>query len=62
MKMNVLRGFAMALLLGIAYATLAAQAGAPATAGTVVKQLGSIRKISGAELILATDQGAELSG
>ncbi len=57
MKMNVLRGFAMALLLGIAYAT---QAGAPATAGSVVKQLGSIRKISGAELILATDQGAEL--
>lgn len=61
MKMNVLRGFAVALLVGIAYASLAAQAGAPVAPGSVVKQVGSIRKISGADLTLATDQGTELT-
>jgi hypothetical protein len=42
---------------------MAAQAVPPATsaAGSVVKQLGSIRKISGADLTLATDQGTELA-
>lgn len=63
MKRNVFRGFAVALLVGIACACLAAQSGAPATpaSGGVVKQLGSIRKISGADLTLATDQGTELA-
>lgn len=63
MKMNVLRGFAVALLVGIGCAQLAAQGGAPATpaSGGVVKQLGSIRNISGADLTLATDRGAELA-
>src|ERR1035441_7930000 len=54
---------ALALSSGIACAPLAAQASAPATpppAGAV-KQLGSIRKISGADLTLATDQGTELA-
>jgi hypothetical protein len=63
MKTNVLRGFALALLLAVVCAPLAAQAGAastPASAGAV-KQLGSIGKINGAELSLATDQGAELA-
>jgi hypothetical protein len=53
----------LALSSGIACAPLAAQASAPATplpAGAV-KQLGSIRKISGADLTLATDQGTELA-
>lgn len=63
MKKNMLRAFAVALWLGIGCAQLFAQAGAPATpaAGGAVKQLGSIRKISGADLTLATDQGAELA-
>ncbi len=61
MKMNVLRGFAVALLVGIACASLAAQTGAPAAPASVVKQVGSIRKISGADLTLATDQGTELA-
>lgn len=63
MKTNALRGFALALLLAMVCVPLAAQAGAPSTptpAG-VVKQLGSITRISGAELSLATDQGAELA-
>ncbi len=63
MKKNVLRAFAVALWLGIGCAQLLAQASAPAApaAGGAVKQLGSIRKISGADLTLATDQGAELA-
>ena len=63
MKTNALRGFALALLLAMVCVPLAAQAVAPSTpahAG-VVKQLGSITRISGAELSLATDQGAELA-
>ncbi len=60
MKMNALRGFVVTLLVGIGCAQLAAQAGTPASGG-VVKQLGSIRKISGADLTLVTDQGAELA-
>jgi len=63
MKRNVLRDFALALLLTMVCVPLAAQAGAastPAPAG-VVKQLGSIAKIRGAKLSLASDQGAELT-
>jgi hypothetical protein len=61
MKRNVLLGFALALLLAIAPASLSAQASAatPAPSG-VVKQLGSLRKITGADLSLTTDQGTEL--
>jgi co-chaperonin GroES (HSP10) len=58
MKKNTLRSFTLTLLLAVACAGLSAQAGAPAA---VVKQLGSIRKIAGSELSLATDQGAELA-
>src|ERR1700694_5156667 len=62
MKRTVNWGFAVALLVGIGCAHLAAQAGAATNASSgVVKQLGSIRKISGADLTLATDQGAELA-
>jgi hypothetical protein len=57
MKKNVLRGFAVALVFGIACGQLPAQAGT--TSG--VKQLGSIRRVTGDNLTLATDQGAELT-
>ncbi len=61
MKNTVLRSLAQVLLLAAACAWLSAQA-APsaspaATAG--VKQLGSILKINGSDLSLATDQGPE---
>jgi hypothetical protein len=62
MKMNVLRSITLALLLAIVSPMLVAQASVPpAAAGAVVKQLGSIRKIAGAGLSLATDQGTELA-
>jgi hypothetical protein len=62
MKTNIFRGFALALWLVFACASLYAQASAPVAAGTAgpVKQLGSIRKIAGTDLSLATDQGTEL--
>jgi len=66
MKQNV-RGFLLSLAssfaFGLVCAPLTAQTvapAAPALAG-VVKQVGSIRKISGVDLILATDQGAQLA-
>jgi hypothetical protein len=76
MKQNVRRGFAlsfvlscastfaMSLAMSLVPAPLAAQTVPPATtapAAGVVKQLGSIRKVTGADLILATDQGAQLA-
>ncbi len=54
---------ALCLVLALPPAIACAQANAqatPASAGAV-KQLGSIRKISGADLTLATDQGVELA-
>jgi hypothetical protein len=59
MTKNALRGFVLALGLAAPCAWLCAQAGAP-DAAAVVKQVGSIRKITGSVLSLATDQGAEL--
>jgi hypothetical protein len=56
MKKIAFLGFAAFLLAAVACAPLFAQAGAPAPAG--VKQLGSIQKITGRWLSLATDQGA----
>ncbi len=63
MNTNVLRGFILALLLAIACAPLGAQAGAPSASATasVVKQLGAIHKISGADLSLVTDEGTEVA-
>lgn len=63
MKKSVVRGLALVLLLATASTVLSAQATAPANpaAAGVVKQLGSIRKIAGADLSLATDQGNELA-
>lgn len=76
MKKTALRGFAsgfapslasslasLILLLAIARAPLAAQTGGGPTSSSpgAVKQLGSIRKINGADLTLATDQGTELA-
>jgi uncharacterized protein DUF5666 len=52
------RSFMLALVLAVGCAGLA-QTGAPAAAAAV-KQLGSIRTISGSELTLTTDQGAQL--
>ena len=60
LALSLALSFAVALLPGVASARVAAQASAPAAAGGV-KQLGTIRKISGANLTLATDQGAELA-
>lgn len=57
MNKKALRSFILALA---ACSGLWAQAGAPPDAG-VVKQLGSIRSIAGPVLVLATDQGAELT-
>jgi hypothetical protein len=53
---NPLRGLALMLLLPVLCTTLLAQAAAPVPAG--VKQLGSIQKINGSQLSLATDQGS----
>jgi hypothetical protein len=63
MKRKFLLGFALALLLGTASVSLFAQAGAAVTpaADGVVKQLGSLRKITGDQLSLTTDQGTELA-
>lgn len=61
MKIHVLRGVALALLLAIASPMLIAQAAAPQAAAAPVKQLGSIRTIAGANLSLATGQGADLA-
>jgi hypothetical protein len=66
MKKNALRGCILAgcilaLWVSLACTGLSAQAGAPETAAAVVKQLGSIRKITGPQLSLATDQGTELT-
>ncbi len=73
MKKNVLRAFAsslasrlalgcgLSLALVLLPAIACAQAPATPPAPGVVKQLGSIRKISGAGLTLATDQGVELA-
>jgi len=64
MKTNALRNFAIALLLSISNATLSAQAttpAVPAISGSVVKQMGAIKKITGSDLSLVTDQGGELS-
>ena len=64
MKKSVLSVIAFVLLLSVASPMLSAQAAAapanPAAAG-VVKQVGSIRNITGADLSLATDQGTELA-
>lgn len=68
MRKQVLWGFGpslalnlvLSLLVCIGCVGLAAQTSAPAAAGAV-KQLGSIRKINGADLTLVTDQGAELA-
>jgi co-chaperonin GroES (HSP10) len=53
----------LSLAFGLVCASLSAQTVAPATPAPagVVKQLGSILKISGADLTLATDQGAQLA-
>jgi hypothetical protein len=61
MNNNLSRNFVLVLLLAIASAPLSAQTTAPAIPASAgaVKQLGSIRKIAGSELILATDQGTE---
>jgi hypothetical protein len=61
MMKSVFRAVLM-LLLFIAPAALCAQAGAPwaPSSGAAVKQLGSIRKVTGADLSLATDQGSEI--
>jgi Domain of unknown function (DUF5666) len=56
MKRNALICFLLALLLAIAAASLSAQA-----TGGAVKQLGSIRSITGSALSLTTDQGTELA-
>jgi hypothetical protein len=53
---NPLRALILMLLLAVLCTTLLAQAAAPAPAG--VKQLGSIQKINGSQLSLATDQGS----
>lgn len=61
MNNNIFRSFALALSMAIPYASLSAQASAPAVApAAAVKQLGSIRKITGSDLSLVTDQGTEL--
>jgi Domain of unknown function (DUF5666) len=54
---NAHRSIALALGLAVCCAGLWAQAG---DAAAMVKQLGTIRKVSGSEVSLATDQGAEL--
>ena len=64
MKKSVLSIIAFVLLLSVASPMLSAQAAAaPANsaAAGVVKQVGSIRNITGADLSLATDQGTELA-
>jgi hypothetical protein len=63
MKKNTIWVFVLALLLAFASASLFAQATAPVTSASAdtLKQLGSIRKISGSNLTLATDQGTELA-
>lgn len=61
MKTHIPRSFILALVLAVGGARLFAQAGAPPAAPGVVKQLGSIRAITGSGLSLATDQGAELA-
>jgi co-chaperonin GroES (HSP10) len=60
MKNKMLGGFILALALAAGCAGLWAQAGAPLAAGAV-KQLGAIRTITGPVLMLATDQGAEVT-
>jgi hypothetical protein len=58
---NTLHRFTLAVLLAVAPAAMVAQAAPAATAASgAVKQLGSIQKITGSDLLLATDQGAEL--
>jgi hypothetical protein len=56
MKKYAFQSFALALLMAIACPLF----GQPAAPSGAVKQLGSIRKITGAELSLATDEGSEL--
>lgn len=59
MKKYAFQSFALTLLLATA-CLLFGQVSAPASPGAV-KQLGSIRKITGSELSLTTDEGVELS-
>lgn len=63
MNRNVLRNFVLPLVLTLASASLAAQATVPATpaAAGALKQIGSIRNITGAVLTLATDQGTAVT-
>ena len=62
MRKKPLRSSVLALALTVACTALFAQAGAPASpASNVVKQLGSIRTLSGSVLSLATDQGPEVT-
>lgn len=62
MKKSAFGGIALALLLACASIMLFAQAVTSAnSAAGAMKQLGSIRKVSGADISLATDQGTELT-
>jgi hypothetical protein len=62
MKKKAIRGLVSVLLLTMASSSLflfAQASGSVDPTGDTVKQLGSIRKISGTDLTLATDQGTE---
>jgi hypothetical protein len=59
MRKHTLRRFALGMLLAVACASLFSQSTAP-TAGAA-KQLGSIVKIDGSNLSLATDQGTQVA-
>jgi hypothetical protein len=62
MNKRIHSGFVVALLLAGTSVMLSAQASAPASpAAGVVRQLGSIDKIMGADLSLGTDQGTVLA-
>ncbi|PSH03513.1 MAG: hypothetical protein CXZ00_11905 [Acidobacteria bacterium] len=63
MENKILLSITLSMLLSFFSGTLFAQASAPITSasGSGVKQLGSIRRINGSDLLLLTDQGAELA-
>jgi co-chaperonin GroES (HSP10) len=61
MKKYARQGFALLLLLALSFASIAAQVVAAPAANGTVKQLGSIRKISGSDLTLVNDQGSEVA-
>ncbi len=61
MKKCARQGFALVLLLALLFASISAQVAATPAANGTMKQLGSIRKISGNDLTLVNDQGSEVA-